>query len=87
MACLELGRGAGLAAHRVPTNGCCGQLLVPLPDVMAPAPGTTRVSPRSLTTSETLPSSPVSPVLKFLVCCLASLPQAVPGPFWKTKPF
>lgn len=43
--------------------------------------------PRSLTTSETLPSSPVSPVLRFLVCCLASLPQAVPGPFWKTKPF
>lgn len=47
-ACLELGRGAGLVAHRVPTNDCCGQLLVPLPDVMAPTPGTTRVSPQEL---------------------------------------
>lgn len=74
------GCGPGLAAHRVPTSGWCGQLPIPSPDVVAAAPGT-RFSPGNLTTSEALPSGPASSALKPLVYCLASLLQSVPGPF------
>lgn len=83
----ELGRGAGLAAHRVPTSGWCGQLPVSSPDAVATAPGTTDFSLGNLTTSETFPSSPTNSFLKPLVCCLVNLPQALPGPFWQVEPF
>lgn len=87
MAWPELGFGAGLAVHRIPTSSWCGQLPVSPPRCCGSSSRDHRLSLGSLTTSETFPSSPANSILKPLVYCLASLSQALPGPFWKVEPF